>query len=150
LFTDCYCTQFRRSARALTRLYDAALKDHGIRITQFSLLRALERLGAATISELAEEIVVDKTTMSRNVKLLSGAGWVTYEATEDLREKRFRLSPAGKEKLKESTESWCVAQGQILESAKYVFSSTTDDPLIQTLEKLQALSAATNLVDEKG
>ena len=45
MFTDCYCTQFRRSSRALTRLYDAALKDHGIRITQFSLLRALRRLG---------------------------------------------------------------------------------------------------------
>jgi len=144
MFTDCYCTQFRRSARALTRIYDAALKEHGIRLTQFSLLRALDRLGAATVQELSDEVVLDKTTMSRNVKVLSAAGWLTKVETDDLREKRVRLSPAGKKKLAQSTESWRVAQMQILESAKNVFSSAADDPLIETLEKLQALSAASD------
>ncbi|HAO41979.1 MAG TPA: MarR family transcriptional regulator, partial [Afipia sp.] len=89
MFTDCYCTQFRRSSRALTRLYDAALKDHGIRITQFSLLRALRRLGgAATFSELAEEVVLDTTTISRNVKVLAANGWVSFQNTDDGREKK--------------------------------------------------------------
>lgn len=141
MFTDCYCTQFRRSSRALTRLYDAALKDHGIRITQFSLLRALRRLGgAATFSELAEEVVLDTTTISRNVKVLAAAGWVSFQGTDDGREKKIRLSSAGAKKIDTATASWQAAQDQILASAKDIFASRKSDPLIDTLEKLQALS----------
>lgn len=141
MFTDCYCTQFRRSSRALTRLYDAALKDHGIRITQFSLLRALRRLGgAATFSELAEEVVLDTTTISRNVKVLAAAGWVHFQGTDDGREKKIRLSSAGARKIDTAAASWQVAQDQILSSAKEIFATRKGDPLIHTLEKLQALS----------
>lgn len=143
MFTDCYCTQFRRSSRALTRLYDAALKDHGIRITQFSLLRALRRLGgAATFSELAEEVVLDTTTISRNVKILAAAGWVSFQGTEDGREKKIRLSGAGAKKIDAATPSWQLAQDQILASAKDIFATRRGDPLIDTLEKLQALSGS--------
>ena len=140
MFTECYCTQFRRSSRALTRLYDAALKNHDIRITQFSLLRALQRLGAATFRELAEEVVLDTTTISRNVKILDAAGWVTFDTTKDGREKKISLSKAGARKLKSATASWRVAQDQILASAKDIFAARKGDPLIDTLEKLQALS----------
>lgn len=145
MFTDCYCTQFRRSSRALTRLYDAALKDHGIRITQFSLLRALRRLGgAATFSELAEEVVLDTTTISRNVKVLAAAGWVSFQGTEDGREKKIRLSSSGARKIDAAAPSWQIAQDQILASAKEIFAARKGDPLIDTLEKLQALSGATD------
>ncbi|WP_024577741.1 MarR family winged helix-turn-helix transcriptional regulator [Afipia sp. OHSU_I-C4] len=145
MFTDCYCTQFRRSSRALTRLYDAALKDHGIRITQFSLLRALRRLGgAATFSELADEVVLDTTTISRNVKVLAANGWVSFQNTDDGREKKIRLSSAGGRKIDTATSSWQVAQDRILGSAKEIFAARKGDPLIDTLEKLQALSGATD------
>jgi DNA-binding MarR family transcriptional regulator len=145
MFTDCYCTQFRRSSRALTRLYDAALKDHGIRITQFSLLRALRRLdGAATFSELAEEVVLDVTTISRNVKVLAAAGWVSFQNTDDGREKKIRLNAAGARKIDSAAASWQIAQDQILASAKEIFAARKGDPLIDTLEKLQALSGATD------
>lgn len=144
MFTDCYCTQFRRSSRALTRLYDAALKDHGIRITQFSLLRALRRLGgAATFSQLAEEVVLDTTTISRNVKVLAANGWVSFQNTDDGREKKIRISNAGARKIDAATPSWQVAQDQILASAKEIFAARKGDPLIDTLEKLQALSGTT-------
>lgn len=145
MFTNCYCTQFRRSSRALTRLYDAALKDHGIRITQFSLLRALRRLGgAATFSELAEEVVLDTTTISRNVKVLAANGWVTFQNTDDGREKKIRLNSAGAKKIDAATPSWQIAQDQILASAKEIFAARKGDPLIDTLEKLQALSDTTD------
>lgn len=144
MFTDCYCTQFRRSSRALTRLYDAALKDHGIRITQFSLLRALRRLGgAATFSQLAEEVVLDTTTISRNVRVLAANGWVSFQNTDDGREKKIRISNAGARKIDAATPSWQIAQDQILASAKEIFAARKGDPLIDTLEKLQALSGTT-------
>ena len=143
MFTDCYGTQFRRSARALTRLYDEALKNDGILLTQFSLLRALDRLGSATFVELAEEVALDKTTISRNVKVLAVAGWVDFESTADLREKRILLSPSGTAKLRSATTSWRVAQDRILASAKEMFNkSVAEDPLIETLERFQTLSLA--------
>ena len=140
MYTDCYCTQFRRSARALTVIYDAALRTEQIRITQFSLLRALNRLGAATLQELAEEVVLDKTTISRNVKLLDTAGWVEFESTGDLRKKLVKLSSDGKEKLAKANLSWQKAQSKVLESALEIFSVSSGDPLNDTLEKLQQLS----------
>ena len=140
MFTDCYGTQLRRSARALTRLYDEALKGDGILLTQFSLLRALDRLGSATFHELAEEVALDKTTISRNVKVLHIAGWVEFENTEDLREKRILLSSAGAEKLATATANWRIAQNRIRESAKEMFSKQGGDPLIETLEKFQMLT----------
>lgn len=144
MFTDCYGTQLRRSARALTRLYDEALKGDGILLTQFSLLRALDRLESATFYELAEEAALDKTTISRNVKVLDSAGWVQFQNTEDLREKRILLSAAGKQKLAEATASWRVAQDRIRESAKEMFSKQGGDPLIEALEKFQMLTLRDN------
>ena len=140
MYTDCYCTQFRRSARALTVIYDAALRTEGIRITQLSLLRALNRLGAATLQELAKEVVLNKTTISRNVKLLDTAGWVEFESTGDLRKKLVKLSSDGKEKLAKANLSWQKAQSKVLESALEIFSVSSGDPLNDTLEKLQQLS----------
>lgn len=140
MFTDCYGTQLRRSARALTRLYDEALKADGILLTQFSLLRALDRLGSATFHELAEEVALDKTTISRNVKVLDAAGWVAFESTEDLREKRILLSAAGAAKLEAATANWRVAQTRIRESAKEMFSKQGGDPLLEALEKFQILT----------
>lgn len=142
MFTDCYCTQFRRSARALTVIYDQALEEENLRISQFSLLRALARLGSATVQELADEVVLDKTTISRNVKVLDAAGWIDIEPTEDLRLKRMALSKQGAKKLASATVSWKRAQKKVLESALDIFSVSSGDPLIDTLEKLQQLSAA--------
>lgn len=140
MFTDCYCTQFRRSSRALKEIYDEALKSDGIRIAQFSLLRALDRMGSANVQELADEVVLDKTTISRNVKVLDAAGWVDFEPTEDLRQKRMKLSARGSKKLASATISWKRAQKKVLESALEIFSVPSGDPLIDTLEKLQQLS----------
>lgn len=142
MYTDCYCTQFRRSARALTVIYDAALRTEQIRITQFSLLRALNRLGAATLQELAEEVVLDKTTISRNVKVLDTAGWIEFESTGDLRKKLVKLSSRGEQKLASANLSWQKAQEKVLASALEIFSVSSGDPLIDTLEKLQQLSSS--------
>lgn len=142
LFTDCYCTQFRRSAQALTVIYDSALKEEGIRITQFSLLRALNRMGSATVQELADEVVLDKGTISRNVKVLDAAGWVEFEPTEDQRLKRMKLSKQGADKLAIATACWKRAQKKVLKSALEIFKVPSGDPLINTLEKLQQLSTA--------
>ncbi|HAP14201.1 MAG TPA: hypothetical protein DCR50_25765, partial [Afipia sp.] len=71
-------------------------------------------------------------------------GWASFQTADDGREKKIRLSSAGGRKIDTATSSWQVAQDQILGSAKEIFAARKGDPLIDTLEKLQALSGATD------
>jgi DNA-binding MarR family transcriptional regulator len=136
MFTDCYCTQFRRSANALTSVYDEVLRPVGLKITQFSLLRALERLGAATFSEIAVELALDKTTISRNLNLLVNAGWVEVAHEEDARYKVASLSAEGLRVLRRAEPFWRIAQMRV-ESQAQQFIRGPANQLLEALESLQ-------------
>jgi DNA-binding MarR family transcriptional regulator len=137
MFTECYCTQFRRSANALTSIYDEALRPVGLKITQLTLLRGLDRLGSATYNEIATELSLDKTTISRNIKLLIDAGWVEVSADEDARYKLAKLSPTGARVLKEAEPHWRTAQTQVEKELRKYLKGPAKDVLLQALETLQ-------------
>lgn len=137
MFTECYCTQFRRSANALTSIYDEALRPVGLKITQLTLLRGLDRLGSATYNEIATELSLDKTTISRNIKLLIDAGWVEVSADEDARYKLAKLSPTGARVLKEAEPHWRAAQTQVEKELRKYLKGPAKDVLLQALETLQ-------------
>lgn len=141
MFTDCYCTQFRRSASALTSIYDAALRPIGLRITQFSLLRALERLGPATFSEVAVEAALDKTTISRNLSILISAGWVTVGNQKDARFKIASLSVEGKKLLRRAEPFWQIAQTQVEQEVRKFMKGPANRRLLEALESLQNVKA---------
>lgn len=143
MFTDCYCTQFRRSANALTGIYDDALRPVGLKITQFSLLRALERLGTATFTEIATEAALDKTTISRNVNILISAGWVVTEAPADARFKVARLSPEGTQKLRSAEPYWQLAQARVEEEVQRFMKGPANKRLLEALESLQRVGPST-------
>lgn len=138
MFTDCYCTQFRRTSNGLTRIYDEALRPVGLRITQFSLLRGLNRLGEATVTELAIEAALDRTTMSRNVKLLVEAGWIeVVPGKGDGREKVLRLNNVGRNVITRATPYWSKAQARVEKYTKEFLKTPTNSRLLEALEKLQ-------------
>jgi DNA-binding MarR family transcriptional regulator len=137
MFTECYCTQFRRSANALTSVYDNALRPVGLKITQLTLLRGLDRLGSATYNEIADELSLDKTTISRNIKLLIDAGWVDVSSDEDARYKLATLSPAGAQVLKEAEPYWRAAQKQVEKELKKFLKGPAKVALLEALETLQ-------------
>jgi len=110
---DCMCASFRRSARALTQLYDEALRPLGLRVTQFTILQALERTGEVTQGLLGEVLVMDSTSLSRTLKIMTGHGWVAERRGEDRRERRLRLSPAGVRQLKRALAVWEEAQARL-------------------------------------
>src|SRR5690242_18532616 len=74
-----YCASFnfRKTARAVTRLYDVALQKSGIRSTQFAILVAIAKKHPISIGALGEMLVVDSTTLTRSLRLLQKAGLVT-------------------------------------------------------------------------
>ena len=76
---DCNCLAVRQAARHITQFYDQLLAASGLRTTQFSILAKLRRLGAMTINALAAEIVMDRTTLGRNILPLERDGLVIVE-----------------------------------------------------------------------
>ena len=112
---DCACASLRRAARVVTRLYDDALKPTGLKATQFGLLSNLMALGSSTLTQLADAMVVDHTTLTRNLDVLEARGLVVTEEGEDRRERQLRLSEKGIASLSEAYPLWQAAQARVME-----------------------------------
>src|SRR5919106_4818042 len=81
----CACFNLRKATRAVTQLYDDALRPSGLRCTQFSLLTLLRASGTVAMTELAEDAVMDRTTLARNLDILEREGLVRVRPGEDAR-----------------------------------------------------------------
>lgn len=96
----CNCFTVRAAARHVTQFYDQLLAPTGLRTTQFSILAKLNRHGPLTIKALAEDMVMDRTTLSRNMLPLERDGLIRIEPTaSDRRAKELHLTNAGKKRL---------------------------------------------------
>ena len=101
----------RSAARHVTQLYDQILAPVGLHVTQFSILAKLKRLGPLTINALAKDMVMDRTTLSRNVLPLERDGLIKIEASAaDGRAKELQLTKAGEKRLQAGREAWAQAQ----------------------------------------
>ena len=110
---DCNCFVARSAARHVTQLYDQFLAPVGLHVTQFSMLSKLQRLGPMTINALAKEMVMDRTTLSRNILPLERDGLITIEASAaDGRAKELRLTKSGEKRLQAGREAWAQAQAR--------------------------------------
>ena len=80
LATPCLCAALRQASRAVTRIYDAELRETGLRSTQHSLLRLLSRTGEVRKGDLGDLASLDETTLTRSLRPLVKSGWVTIRA----------------------------------------------------------------------
>jgi DNA-binding MarR family transcriptional regulator len=107
----CNCLALRQAARHVTQFYDHFLATAGLRTTQFSILAKLRRLGPITISALAADLVMDRTTLGRNLQPLEREGLVAVvQGRADRRSREIRLTDAGAERLRTAVEGWVKAQ----------------------------------------
>ena len=109
----CACHALRKAARAVTNFYDGALRPTGLRSTQFTILVTAARTTATTMSELAEALVVDRTTLTRNLKPLKERGLIESVAGEDRREKHIAITAKGREAMERAAPAWREAQARI-------------------------------------
>jgi DNA-binding MarR family transcriptional regulator len=111
---ECHCLAVRRAARQVTRLYDRVLEPSGLRTTQFSILASLHRSGPMTINNLAEALVLDRTTLGRNVLPLLREGLVAANRrSEDRRSKSVQVTRTGGARLKMTLRLWTEAQTRL-------------------------------------
>lgn len=106
----CASFNFRRTARAVTRLFDLAFQPSGIRSTQFSILVGVAKTQPTPISGLADLLVIDPTTLTRSLRLLEKEGLLAISKRSTLRQRFVTLTPQGEQKLANSLPQWRAAQ----------------------------------------
>jgi DNA-binding MarR family transcriptional regulator len=102
----CGSFNFRRTARAVTRMYDAALLDSGIRSTQFTILVGIAKNQPVSIGALADVLIIDRTTLTRSLRLLQNEGLIGISDRSAMRQRFLTLRSKGERALARSLPSW--------------------------------------------
>jgi len=110
----CIAFNFRKTARVLTNVYDAALHASGLRTTQFSILVAVAKSQPICIGDLAKLLLIDQSTLSRSLRLLQKRRFVTVSGRSALRQRFVSLSPLGAHALDDSVPRWRQMQKHFL------------------------------------
>ena len=113
--TNCVAGNLRQATRAVSQLYDEAIRPSGLRGTQFSLLIALAVAGTVPISGLAKVLIMDRTTLSRNLKPLEKQGWAQTESGADRRQRMVRITSEGKAVLAKALPLWEAAHSHMVD-----------------------------------
>ncbi|GGB37916.1 transcriptional regulator [Tistrella bauzanensis] len=110
----CTCQSLRKAARQVTRLYDGMLQPSGLRLTQFSVLAALRLDGAMPLTRLADLLVVERTTLTRNLKPLERAGLIeTRPDDNDGRRRVLAITTDGRAAFRSALPLWQAAQDAV-------------------------------------
>ena len=110
---ECNCFAVRAAARHISQAYDQFLAPAGLRASQFSILAKLKRRGALTINALAGDMVMDRTTLGRNILPLERDGLIRIErAASDRRAKELHLTKAGEKRFEAARKKWSTAQAR--------------------------------------
>jgi DNA-binding MarR family transcriptional regulator len=109
----CNCLALRQASRHVTQFYDQLLASSGLRTTQFSILIRLRLAGPMTINALAKALVMDRTTLGRNILPLEREGLIdVVSGRADRRSKILRLTKAGAARLRAARAGWTQAQAK--------------------------------------
>lgn len=109
---ECLAVRVRVLSRAVTSLYDEALRPHGLKVTQMNLLVALTLLGESRPSRLCDLLHLERSTFSRNIERMGRQGWVATSPDADARTHLVTVTEAGRLLLERAKQAWDAAQAQ--------------------------------------
>ena len=112
----CTNMKLRQLARRVSQHYDDEVGKTGLRTTQYSLLSHVVKLGPVRPVDLARAMKIDASTLTRNLKPLIDAGWVTLDPGADGRSRLASATDAGREKRQEAQRRWRIAQESLNET----------------------------------
>jgi DNA-binding MarR family transcriptional regulator len=142
----CNATALRKAARRVTQLYDNALEPCGLRSTQYAILAELERRvkEPPTMRELAEALVLDRSSLGHNLRPLERDGLVALqESNADRRRHHVVLTRVGGSKLRVARRLWQKAQDRFDD----VFGKAQAALLRETLMSIAGAQRLTRLDD---
>lgn len=109
----CTNIKLRQLTRRVARYYEAEVGKTGLKNTQYSLLSHVYKLGPLRPGELARAMKIEPSTLTRNLKPLLAAGWLSLDEGPDGRSRMVSITPAGREKRQEAQRRWRVAQESV-------------------------------------
>src|SRR5260370_7752903 len=112
--SPCVCNTLRMASRAVTQLYDDVLRPSGLRVTQFSILAMIARMGEANLKQLEDTLAIDQTTLTRSLNLLERDRVIERVPHPDGRIKAMRLTSKGRRALETAWPLWARAQDKVL------------------------------------
>lgn len=110
---DCACFNIRKAARVITQNFDEIMQPSGLRATQFTILVMIASSDAATMSELADKLVMDRTTLTRNLRPLQEQGLIRDVPGADRRTRSIDLTSKGRRVLLKALPLWKKAQARM-------------------------------------
>lgn len=113
MLADCACLNLRKASRAITQMYDEALKPSGLRSTQLPVLVTLVSGGPTTINHLADGLVMDRTSLSRMLRPLVTRGLIKMEPGGDRRTRELSITPRGRAVVAEAIPMWDRVQDEL-------------------------------------
>jgi DNA-binding MarR family transcriptional regulator len=111
--SSCVSFNIRKAARTVTQLFDERLRPCGLRSTQLSILGKTLSLQPVTVTRLAEATVTDRTTLTRNLRLLEHQGLIQVDRGKDRREREVRLTARGRDALAHVYPVWKEVQAEV-------------------------------------
>lgn len=113
LDTVCACNKLRRSARVITAIYDETMAPSGFTVSQFSLLRMLQRAGPCSLTEFAHATGHDRTTLNRTLKPLEEAGYIASTPGKDQRARIVMITDEARQAMRAAQPYWEEAQTKV-------------------------------------
>ena len=111
----CPAFNIRAASRVITQLFDEILKPTGLQITQFAVLVGVVSLGSPTINQLAKGLVMDRTTLTRNLKPLEKEGLIKITSGDDKRTHFVKITSKGKSAMEKTLPYWEKARTVVSE-----------------------------------
>jgi DNA-binding MarR family transcriptional regulator len=109
---ECIAVRLRLLTRAVTRLYNNALRPHGLTVSQMNVLVAVCRMGEARPQAICHVLQLEKSTLSRDVERMLARGWLESMPGQDARTIRLKVTPAGERLVEKTIPAWKNAQRQ--------------------------------------
>jgi DNA-binding MarR family transcriptional regulator len=132
---ECLGMPLRMLHRAVSAVYDDALAQHAVGIARLNLLVAVERFGdRATPSLISRVLMLEKSSVSREVDRLVERGWMTRSTGADGRSQRLALTVQGRRLIDAALPSWETAQARV----RALLGDAGADQLLSTVERLRA------------
>jgi DNA-binding MarR family transcriptional regulator len=136
----CTNLKLRQFMRRMTQHYDTEMSKVGLKTTQYSLLSYVEKLGPIRPMDLAASIKMEPSTLTRNIKPLVDAGWVTVLAGVDARSRLVAITDAGRAKRADAKRNWRKAQDGINELLGIGNVAALHALIDQSMNKLNTLN----------
>lgn len=136
---ECTCFRLRGAARRITQIYAKHLAPTGLKISQFSLLGFVTARGPVSIGRLAELLVTDRTTLTRNLRPLLTSGLIERAASGDKRRRELVATAAGRALFKRALPLWADAEKEVRAVLGSKLTADLHGAIDRSMERLASL-----------